>query len=87
MASDKVLSSGLSPHEILTALDNAEKLFWADLGYTAKRGKVSHVRDVVVSLALVRALQTSLGKAKKDGAVLAANLLGLDIRLDGVRCH
>jgi hypothetical protein len=76
MSGHKLLSLVPSMHDILTTLDNAEKLFWADLGLTAKRGKVSHVRDTVVSLALIRALQTSLGKAGKGGPVLAVNLLG-----------
>jgi separase len=74
--SGQKLSLSPSTQDILTTLDSAEKLFWADLGYTGKRGRVLHVRDAVVSLALIRALQTSLGKAGKEGPILAANLLG-----------
>jgi len=80
MSGDKLLSLVPSMQDIMTTLDKAEKLFWADLELTAHRGKVSHVRDTVVSLALIRALQTSLGKAGKKGPVLAINLLGMLLR-------
>jgi separase len=76
MSGDKFLSLAPSTQEILTALDNAEKLFWADLAFIGQRGKVLHVRDTVVSLALIRALQTSLGNAEKESTLLAVNLLG-----------
>lgn len=62
--------------EILGTLNTAEKLFWSDLAEVARRGNVSHVRDSVISLALIRAFQTSLGKAGKEGATLVAQLLG-----------
>ncbi|KAI0075567.1 hypothetical protein K474DRAFT_1599575 [Panus rudis PR-1116 ss-1] len=61
--------------EILATLDAAEKLFWSDLQLVARRGTVSHVRDSVVSLALIRAFQTSLGKTGEEGPMLAASLL------------
>jgi separase len=76
MSGDKLLSLAPSTQEILTTLDNAEKLFWVDLAFVGQRGKVLHVRDAAVSLALIRALQTSLGKAEKEGTLVAVNLLG-----------
>jgi separase len=62
--------------DILSTLDDAEKLFWAHLAFVTRRGSVSHVRDAAVSLALIGALQASLGRAGKEGPALAAGLLG-----------
>lgn len=62
--------------DILNILQNAEKLFWSDLTLVAKRGNVFHVRDTAVSLALIRAFQDTLGKARPEGPTLAACLLG-----------
>ena len=75
MSGDKLFSLSPSTQEILTILDNAEKLFWADLAIVARRGKVSRVRDATVSLAMIRALQSSLGRATKMAPVLTAGLL------------
>lgn len=71
-------SSSLSAgrQDILSVLGNAEKLFWSDLALVARRGRVFHVRDAAVSLALIRAFQVSLGKTSKDGPIMAAGLLG-----------
>ncbi|CAL1698705.1 unnamed protein product [Somion occarium] len=68
-------ASSPTTQEILGTLNAAEKLFWSDLALVARRGNVSHVRDSVISLALIRAFQTSLGKSGKQGATLAAHLL------------
>ncbi|KAH9945510.1 peptidase family C50-domain-containing protein [Amylocystis lapponica] len=70
-------SSAMSPvtQDIVGTLAAAEKMFWSDLALIARRGNVSHVRDTAVSLALIRTLQTSLGKGGADAAVLAARLL------------
>jgi hypothetical protein len=76
MSGDKLFSLSPSTQEILTTLDDAEQLFWADLALVARRGKVSRARDATVSLAMIRALQSSLGKASKAGPVLTAGLLG-----------
>jgi separase len=81
MSGDKLQSSLPATQDIIKTLDNAETLFWADLKYTAKRGKVAHVRETIVTLATIRALQTSLGKAGQGGPVLAANLLGSRISI------
>lgn len=65
-----------SGQEVVAILDNAEKLFWSDLGLMARRGNVFNVRDAAISLALIQALQTSLGGTSASGAVLATRLLG-----------
>lgn len=74
--SGEKLTTSPSSSEILTTLNTAERLFWADLALVSRRGTVSHVREAVVSLALIRAFQTSLGKPGKEGPTLAARLLG-----------
>lgn len=70
--------SSLSPsaQDILTILGNAESLFWDDLTRVSRQGSASRVRDAAVSLAVIRALQSSLGKPGKTGPVLTATLLG-----------
>ncbi|KAG1861269.1 peptidase family C50-domain-containing protein [Suillus subluteus] len=75
MTSNRVVSLTPSTQDILCTLDQAEKLFWADLALTADRGNVPHVREVTINLALIEALQTSLGKGGKDGPIIAARLL------------
>ncbi|KAG2136721.1 peptidase family C50-domain-containing protein [Suillus clintonianus] len=75
MTSDRAVSLTPSTQDILSALDHAEKLFWADLALTADRGHVPHVREATINLALIKALQTSLGKGEKDGPIIAARLL------------
>jgi separase len=79
----------LSPQsqDILGTLDSAETLFWANLTLITRRGSVPDVRDTVMSLALIRAFQTSLGKSSPSGPTLAVGLLGnaivlLDVGLD-----
>ena len=60
MSGDRHLSLPSATQDILSTLDNAERLFWADLTLITRRGSVSHVRDAAVSLALIWALQASL---------------------------
>jgi separase len=67
------LSSG---QEVIGVLNNAERLFWSDLTLISRRGNVFDVRDAAISLALIRAFQTSLGNSTNDSPVLAARLLG-----------
>jgi len=75
------ISGGASPFsasstkEILEILADAEKLFWADLN--CGRGRVPSVRNATLSLALIKALQTSLGKSEKESTATALNLLGM----------
>ena len=72
-------SPPLSPSvlEILSLLQNAEKLFWSDLALIARRGHVFQIREAALSLALIRTFQGSLGKGEIDGPVVAARLLGV----------
>jgi separase len=76
MTSDRAVSLTLSTQDILSTLDHAEKLFLADIALTMDRGNVPHVREATTNLALIKALQTSLGKGGKDGPIIAARLLG-----------
>ncbi|KAJ7097786.1 cysteine peptidase C50 [Mycena belliarum] len=75
MSTDKALALSPSTHDILHTLDHAEQLFWLDFTLFSRRGDVSRVRDAVISLALIRALQTSLGKSGNQDPVLVAGLL------------
>ncbi|KIK92250.1 hypothetical protein PAXRUDRAFT_830139 [Paxillus rubicundulus Ve08.2h10] len=75
MSGDKDLSLVPATQDILNTLGDAEKLFWADLSLTLRRGNVSHVREASVSLAMIRAFQSSLGKASTDAPLLAVRLL------------
>ena len=76
MSGNRDPSLAPATRDILGALVDAEKLFWADLALTSRRGGVAHVREASVSLAMIRALQSSLGKASADAPLLAARLLG-----------
>ncbi|KAF7363579.1 Cysteine peptidase C50 [Mycena sanguinolenta] len=75
MSTDKTPALSPSTHDILHTLDRAEQLFWLDFTLFSRRGDVSRVRDAVVSLALIRAFQTSLGKSGNQDPVLVAGLL------------
>lgn len=77
MSGDKGPSFAPGTQDILGALNGAEKLFWADLALTSRRGAVAHVREASVSLAMIRSLQSSLGKASTNAPLLAARLLGM----------
>jgi separase len=76
MSSDKTIALPPSTQDALAILDDAERLFWADLAFIARTGRVPHVRDDAVSLALIKALQTSLGKRCGAGPALVVGLLG-----------
>ncbi|KAG8894550.1 hypothetical protein FRB99_001141, partial [Tulasnella sp. 403] len=75
MSSGEGVALPTSTREILASLANAEKYFWAGLELSSSRGEVHQVRDAALSLTLIRAFQTSLGKGGKNGAVIAASLL------------
>ena len=62
--------------DVLVALDSAEKYFRDSIALTEKSGDVLHLRDAAVSLALVKAFQTSLGKIDDRNAIYATSLLG-----------
>ncbi|KAH7890369.1 peptidase family C50-domain-containing protein [Phlebopus sp. FC_14] len=72
---DEDLSLATASQEILRSLAEAEELFSGDLALTLRNGTVPHVRGAAVSLAVITALQASLGKACRDGPLVAARLL------------
>jgi separase len=76
MTGNITLARTPSTQDISVILMNAEKLFWSDLTRIARRGQVSQIREAAMSLALIRAFQTSLGKAGLEGPILTAQLLG-----------
>jgi separase len=87
MTGSKILAHTPSTQDILTILMNAEKLFWSDLALITRRGHVSQVREAAISLALIRAFQTSLGKAGLEGPILTVQLLGkFRIQLFQTKC-
>jgi separase len=66
----------LPVQDILVTLNKAEQLYWENLSLIARKGSVLEVRDTLVSLALVQAFQTSLGKSGNVDPRIAAGLLG-----------
>lgn len=76
MSSCEGVTPPTSTREILASLANAERFFWSGLELSSERGEVHQVREAAVSLMLIRAYQTSLGKGGKNGAIIAAALLG-----------
>ncbi|KDQ52064.1 hypothetical protein JAAARDRAFT_40451 [Jaapia argillacea MUCL 33604] len=75
LSADKIFSLSPASQDVLMSLGQAEKLFWANLAFTSRKGTVRSVRDAAVSLALIRALQTSLGNGSEESTTLAANIL------------
>ena len=73
-----------SGQEVLGILNHAEKLFWSDLALISRRGNVFDVRDAAVSLALIRAFQTSVGGSLGDSPILVARLLGKERSTPGI---
>ncbi|PIL26880.1 hypothetical protein GSI_11060 [Ganoderma sinense ZZ0214-1] len=73
MSGDTAPSS--ASQDMLETLATAEKLFWEHMGYVARRGHVTSVREAAICLALIRAFRTSLGRGDKHTPVLAAQLL------------
>ncbi|KNZ74935.1 Separin [Termitomyces sp. J132] len=61
--------------DILVTLEAAEKLFWECLVLITKIGRITDVREAGISLALVQAFRTSLGKSNVDVPNLTASLL------------
>ncbi|KAG8988816.1 hypothetical protein FRB93_003969 [Tulasnella sp. JGI-2019a] len=75
MSSGEGVSVPTSTAELFACLSNAEKFFWAGLELSSSRGEVHQFREAALSLMLIRAFQTSLGKGGKNGSVIAAALL------------
>ncbi|THV00746.1 hypothetical protein K435DRAFT_963900 [Dendrothele bispora CBS 962.96] len=77
MGTSNNLKASLSPstQEIVKTLENAEKLFWTHLDYAGQRGRVPDIRKCIVSVGLIRALQTSLGRSELVSPALTSGLL------------
>lgn len=80
MSSAEGVSVPTSTKELLNCLSTAEKFFWEGLELSSARGEVYQVRETALSLLLIRAFQTSLGKGGKSVANIAAALLGMTSR-------
>ena len=61
--------------DLLNILKNAAKLFWTNLSL-ANNGCVPDVRNATISLALISAFQTSLGRPREAEPSVAVGLLG-----------
>jgi len=72
--------------DVLEALEHAEKLYAQGLSDFFETGSVIHMRESAVSLALIKAFETSLGRVGKQGPLTAARLLGERTALLGVEC-
>ncbi|KAH9848957.1 peptidase family C50-domain-containing protein [Lenzites betulinus] len=69
------VTPSMASQDMLETLATAEKLFWEHMGYIARRGHVSSVREAAICLALIRTFRTSLGSGDMQTPVLAAQLL------------
>ncbi|KAG8885856.1 hypothetical protein FRB98_001569 [Tulasnella sp. 332] len=85
MSSGEGVSVPTSTAELLACLANADRFFWAGLELSSARGEVHQVREAALSLLLIRAFQTSLGKGGKNGSVIAAALL-VTLRRELMEC-
>lgn len=65
-------------HRIQVILDQADQAYRTALSLVAGSGKVEDVRQACLSLALLRAFQTSLGQGSLEVTAVAADLLGGD---------
>ncbi|ESK88507.1 cysteine-type endopeptidase [Moniliophthora roreri MCA 2997] len=77
MGTSSTFAASLSPslQEILRNLEDAEKLFWSQLLALGDTGYVPDVRSAIVSIALIRAFQASLGRSELESSRLMAGLL------------
>jgi separase len=76
MSSKTTIQRMLPINDVLNALDSAEKYFQDNIALTGKTGDIVQLRNGAVSLTLVKAFQTSLGRLEDRNAVYAASLLG-----------
>ncbi|EDR03015.1 uncharacterized protein LACBIDRAFT_307876 [Laccaria bicolor S238N-H82] len=60
---------------------SAEKLFQANLSLTSRNGSVLKLRDAAISLTLIKAFQTSLGRPGNGSSVVTATLLDVETTL------
>lgn len=64
-------------HRIQIILDQADEAYRAALSMVAGSGRVEDVRQACLSLAHLRAFQTSLGHGGMDLTAFAADILGM----------
>ncbi|TFY60535.1 hypothetical protein EVJ58_g5088 [Rhodofomes roseus] len=77
ISSDRVLGTNTVLREILNTLSAAERSLRSDLSLIAHRGNVASVRDTAISLALISALQSSLGNGSTEVSHLVARLIDM----------
>ncbi|EDR03598.1 uncharacterized protein LACBIDRAFT_307095 [Laccaria bicolor S238N-H82] len=75
MSTTHKVAFALPTQDVLNALEEAEKLFQANLSLTSRTGSILKLRDAAISLALIKAFQTSLGRPGNGGSVVTATLL------------
>ncbi|KAG6813285.1 hypothetical protein H0H92_012440 [Tricholoma furcatifolium] len=75
MSSKQTVISLPTAQEIISTLEAAEKFFWANLTRVAGTRKINDMREGLVSLALIQAFRTSLGRATCGTSNLAVGLL------------
>lgn len=68
--------TSVSAQDINNALDQAEEQFWNSLTLIAQRGNVLDIRESAVALAVIKSLQTSMGRKDDDIHVMVSRLLG-----------
>ncbi|KAJ8693527.1 separin protein [Pleurotus ostreatus] len=69
---------GVTPsitHDIPGLLEKASQMYWSELDLISTQGEVPKVRNAAVSLAMIQALQTSLGKNGAAASNILVNLL------------
>lgn len=77
MCSGEGVTTPQSTREIQSALATAERFYWDGLGLSNLRGEVHRVREAGITLALIRSLQTALGKGGKNASAITAALIGM----------
>lgn len=68
-------------HDIPSLLEKAAQTYWSELDLISSQGEVPKVRNAAVSLAMIQALQTSLGKSGAAASNILINLLGQYLKI------
>jgi separase len=77
--------TSVSVQDILGALDQAEQQFSEGLSLIAQRGSVLDVRESVITLAVIKSFQTSMGRKDDKVQRLVARLLGMSSQFARLR--
>ncbi|KAL4259196.1 separase [Pleurotus pulmonarius] len=72
--SEGAVTSSLT-HDIPSLLEKAAQMYWSELDLISSQGEVPKVRNAAVSLAMIQAFQTSLGKSGAAASNVLINLL------------